>query len=301
MVRAVPPLTIALLLSAASWAGMRLELPEGEAPARWEPVVQEVGLELGEADEPPWARLHQLPGGGCELEVACTWGALQRERVPCPESAGEREELASLAVVMLELLVAGDRPLGEAPAIMSDPAARDHLVQEPTAAPGPPPQRSSAPPEPPLRFELLEGSRAAIDGRVETMDAARSEPGAGGPAALGESAQGSGPAPLARTVGTSQFNPLCYYTDCAVSFDRRSCGVRDGCSTAAKCPETYWLDFDRDGYGDPSTCLSLATERGLGAWVQNVGDCDDRHSSIHPGAEEVIGDDIDNDCDGVAR
>lgn len=30
-------------------------------------------------------------------------------------------------------------------------------------------------------------------------------------------------------------------------------------------------------------------------------DCDDRESSVHPGAKEILGDDIDQDCDGADR
>jgi len=29
------------------------------------------------------------------------------------------------------------------------------------------------------------------------------------------------------------------------------------------------------------------------------GDCDDANPEVHPGAEEVIGDGVDNDCDGA--
>jgi hypothetical protein len=300
MLRAVPPLLLALLPWVHS-AGMLLELPQTEPEGSWEPVAQELGLELGEAVHPPWARLVPQPGGGCELEVASTWGELQRESVPCPTDTGGREEVASLAVVMLSQLVAADRPMGEPPAptpqlLATAPVAAEQPAAIDPAQAAPAPRRP-----PPPRFELMGRDGSAIHGRAESMTASPPSQLGSEPAVLSEAVQGTDPTPHARKVGTSQFNPLCFYTDCAVSFDRRSCGARDGCSTAEKCPDTYWLDFDRDGYGSPQTCLSLATERGVGAWVQNVGDCDDRHSSIHPGAEEVIGDDIDNDCDGVAR
>ena len=67
--------------------------------------------------------------------------------------------------------------------------------------------------------------------------------------------------------------------------------------------ELCFSDFDDDGYhrdnvvGDPSPDLDcddpgevLATAPG--------GDCDDGDAATHPGAEEIIGDEWDEDCDG---
>lgn len=35
-------------------------------------------------------------------------------------------------------------------------------------------------------------------------------------------------------------------------------------------------------------------------WTADTGDCDDEDASINPGAEEVCGDGVDNNCDGFA-
>ena len=55
------------------------------------------------------------------------------------------------------------------------------------------------------------------------------------------------------------------------------------CPTLSAC-----TDIDGDGYGDPgaSSCSKSAT------------DCDDRDSSVYPGAFELCNDFVDNDCDG---
>jgi len=59
---------------------------------------------------------------------------------------------------------------------------------------------------------------------------------------------------------------------------------------------TYYVDKDRDGYGDAgSTVLACGPQAGL---VTNKSDCNDNDASIHPGASEICGNGIDDDCDG---
>lgn len=60
---------------------------------------------------------------------------------------------------------------------------------------------------------------------------------------------------------------------------------------------TYWRDADGDGYGDAAgAVLSCQTPAGH---VSNAADCDDTNAAVHPGAVEVCGDGIDQDCDGM--
>ena len=59
--------------------------------------------------------------------------------------------------------------------------------------------------------------------------------------------------------------------------------------------ETYWLDADGDGYGDPASQME-ACEPPSDA-VDNDGDCDDTTAAAAPDADELC-DGIDNDCDG---
>lgn len=58
---------------------------------------------------------------------------------------------------------------------------------------------------------------------------------------------------------------------------------------------TWYSDADSDGYGDPASalvaCIQPSDTVALGS------DCDDANTSVYPGAPEICGDGILNDCD----
>lgn len=59
---------------------------------------------------------------------------------------------------------------------------------------------------------------------------------------------------------------------------------------------TFYADADGDGYGDvQSTTLGCTPPQG---YVANATDCDDTNPAIHPGAQEICTNNIDDDCDG---
>jgi uncharacterized protein (TIGR03382 family) len=64
---------------------------------------------------------------------------------------------------------------------------------------------------------------------------------------------------------------------------------------AAVVASFVYDDLDGDGYGggDPVATCDLSTG------VTEGGDCDDTDAQVHPGAEEVPDDGIDQDCDGA--
>ena len=59
---------------------------------------------------------------------------------------------------------------------------------------------------------------------------------------------------------------------------------------------TWYRDADGDGFGDPSAPMT-GCEPPSG-YVADATDCDDSLNTRHPGANELVGDGIDQDCDG---
>ena len=58
-----------------------------------------------------------------------------------------------------------------------------------------------------------------------------------------------------------------------------------------------WADEDGDGYGDADRVTEACED--LDGWVDDDTDCDDDDADVHPGADEVCGDGLDADCDGL--
>lgn len=59
----------------------------------------------------------------------------------------------------------------------------------------------------------------------------------------------------------------------------------------------YYADTDGDGFGDPNNAFeNCELTQGL---VENDFDCDDTDAAINPDAEEINGNGIDEDCDGM--
>jgi hypothetical protein len=80
-------------------------------------------------------------------------------------------------------------------------------------------------------------------------------------------------------------------------------GVGDEVDQDCDGAETCYADADDDGYIDGSTTVTSSdtdcTDAGEGLATDPTGECDDSDATIHPGAAEGVGDEVDSDCDGT--
>jgi Putative metal-binding motif/Calx-beta domain len=70
---------------------------------------------------------------------------------------------------------------------------------------------------------------------------------------------------------------------------------------APSTPTVWYKDTDNDGYGDGTTQSSCTQPAGYKAATQltaTSGDCNDNDDSIYPGAKEICGNGIDDNCNG---
>lgn len=62
---------------------------------------------------------------------------------------------------------------------------------------------------------------------------------------------------------------------------------------------TVYADTDNDGYGNPTSSITLSGCTIPAGYVGNDDDCDDTNNAIYPGATDIAGNGIDENCDGV--
>jgi hypothetical protein len=63
-----------------------------------------------------------------------------------------------------------------------------------------------------------------------------------------------------------------------------------------KSAVTLYADTDTDAYGNPDATI-LSCDAKLAGYVADATDCDDTNIAVNPGATEICGDEIDNNCD----
>lgn len=63
------------------------------------------------------------------------------------------------------------------------------------------------------------------------------------------------------------------------------------------CEQPFYLDADKDGYGDELTKILSCNNPNPQRYVLRGGDCDDLHPDIHPGVSDTC-DGVDQNCDG---
>lgn len=97
------------------------------------------------------------------------------------------------------------------------------------------------------------------------------------------------------------FDPQCWNQKTSETFDGivvAPGGSQQGIDFClANCqPQTWYHDGDEDGYGNPNV-TQVACLRPDG-YLASAGDCDDAIATIHPEAQEVCANQVDEDCDG---
>ena len=79
-------------------------------------------------------------------------------------------------------------------------------------------------------------------------------------------------------------------------FDNNCDGSVD--EEGASGERTWYADVDGDGVGTGASTVRACSQPA--GFASSAGDCDDADAAAFPGATEVCGDGVDNDCDGVA-
>jgi hypothetical protein len=62
---------------------------------------------------------------------------------------------------------------------------------------------------------------------------------------------------------------------------------------------TYYVDNDGDRFGNPSATTRSASPTAPAGFTTNGDDCNDSNATINPAAQEVAGNGVDDNCDGI--
>ena len=76
-------------------------------------------------------------------------------------------------------------------------------------------------------------------------------------------------------------------------------GLDNDCDGGVDDQAVWWEDADGDLYGDPEAPVTGSCDSPPDGMVDNDDDCDDANAAINPAATDVVGDDGDQNCDGV--
>jgi uncharacterized repeat protein (TIGR03803 family) len=77
--------------------------------------------------------------------------------------------------------------------------------------------------------------------------------------------------------------------------DSTDCNDNDA---SVHAPVVYYQDADKDGYGDAINTITECSSTPPAGYVTNSTDCNDHNAALHPGAVEMCGNGVDDNCDG---
>jgi fibronectin type 3 domain-containing protein len=98
-----------------------------------------------------------------------------------------------------------------------------------------------------------------------------------------------------RDVGLTSNTRYCYTIAAFDAAGNISAQSGQACGTTLTS-RVWYQDADEDGFGNQNVSIE-ASDQLLG-YVSDNSDCNDNNGTIHPGAEEICGDQIDQNCDG---
>ena len=70
----------------------------------------------------------------------------------------------------------------------------------------------------------------------------------------------------------------------------------ENCDGIIATSSTWYEDFDNDGFGNPAVSQNVCSQPA--GYVADNTDCNDMLNTVYPGANEIPGDGIDNNCNG---
>ena len=70
--------------------------------------------------------------------------------------------------------------------------------------------------------------------------------------------------------------------------------VQNAAASTINC-NLYYQDSDNDGYGNPA----ITSSSPQAGYITTAGDCDDTNPAVNPGAFEICGNTVDENCDGI--